>query len=112
MKRSFVVLAMTIATLTAAGCGTEVEESEAPVPVALESEGDSVSAKWNSCGLATAGMTLTTRSCSGYRSGSLCTTVQATCSAHWVGLEDGFFEFYWTYKTLSTEWIPANNALQ
>ncbi len=111
MNRSLTALVIFTVSMATAGCSTDVEETREPA-VAVELQDAPIAPRSLSCGLATAGMSITTRSCSGFRSGSLCTDTQATCSAHWVGLQDGFFEFYWTYRTLSTEWIPVKSVQQ
>ncbi len=102
----FAVFALSTAL---AGCSANVEEPTEPV-VSVQTEGEQVSPESNGCMIATLGMSMTNRTCQSFTSGSLCTTVQQTCTANWVGLSNGGWEFVWSYQNMGSEWVPATDS--
>jgi len=114
MKYSRLVCIAVVSSFVATGCAAEtddVAEETATPTVAVKA--DEVEPKWltGGCGLATVGMTMNVRNCERTARGSGCTTHQGTCGLHWVGWGDGF-QFYWTYRFMSYEWIPVGNEVQ
>jgi len=120
MKASRFACVLIVTSFAAVGCASETEEvpeepgtGSAP-SVSVDVKEDAIAPNYLSsgCMLATAGMTMNLRRCTHSATGSNCSTIEATCGLHWVGLTDGFWQFYWTYRVISTEWIPYENELQ